>query len=83
MAYAFLNRSIGSLLPGPTFYPDQPAIKRRIPGIYFFQTMSRRTEADGSGQNGRMNGSPRTLVTGGTGKLGAGLVAALRGAGWQ
>jgi len=30
-----------------------------------------------------VNGSPRTLVTGGTGKLGAGVVAALRGAGWQ
>lgn len=30
-----------------------------------------------------MNGSPRALVTGGTGKLGAGVVAGLRGAGWQ
>ena len=34
-------------------------------------------------QNGRVNGSPRTLVTGGTGKLGAGVVTALRASGWQ
>ena len=30
-----------------------------------------------------MDSSPRALVTGGTGKLGAGLVEALRAAGWQ
>lgn len=30
-----------------------------------------------------MNGSPRALVTGGTGKLGAGIAAALRRAGWE
>ena len=31
----------------------------------------------------RVDGTPRALITGGTGKLGAGLVAALRTAGWQ
>lgn len=30
-----------------------------------------------------MDGTPRTLVTGGTGKLGAGIVSALQGAGWR
>ena len=30
-----------------------------------------------------MNGTPRALVTGGTGKLGTGIVAALRAAGWE
>ena len=30
-----------------------------------------------------MHDPPRTLITGGTGKLGAGLATALRGAGWQ
>lgn len=30
-----------------------------------------------------MSGSPRALVTGGTGKLGSGVAAALRGAGWR
>ena len=30
-----------------------------------------------------VNDAPRTLVTGGTGKLGTGVVAALRAAGWQ
>jgi pteridine reductase len=36
-----------------------------------------------SGETGRMNGSMRTLVTGGTGRLGAGMVEALRRSGWQ
>ncbi len=36
-----------------------------------------------SGQNGRMNGPTRALVTGGTGKLGAGVAARLRAEGWQ
>jgi pteridine reductase len=35
------------------------------------------------GQNGRVNGSRRTLVTGGTGRLGVGMVEALREAGWE
>ena len=35
------------------------------------------------GQNGRVNGSRRTLVTGGTGRLGVGIVEALRNAGWE
>jgi pteridine reductase len=38
---------------------------------------------DNSGQNGRVNGSRRALVTGGTGRLGVGMVEALRDAGWQ
>ena len=36
-----------------------------------------------SGHNGPMSGSPRALLTGGTGKLGSGAAAALRDAGWQ
>ena len=45
--------------------------------------MVRRTQFVEGGQNGRMNGSRRTLVTGGTGRLGVGMVEALRDAGWQ
>lgn len=35
------------------------------------------------GENARVNGSRRTLVTGGTGRLGVGLVETLRDAGWE
>jgi pteridine reductase len=41
------------------------------------------TEFVESGENGRVNDSPRTLVTGGTGRLGVGMVEALRDAGWH
>ena len=45
--------------------------------------MVRSAQFGNTGQNGGVNGSARALVTGGTGRLGAGMVGALRAAGWQ
>ena len=48
-----------------------------------FPNVLPRAVARGTGHNGAMEEAHRALVTGGTGKLGSGLVDALRGAGWQ
>jgi pteridine reductase len=42
-----------------------------------------RATGGGTGENGGMIGSLRTLVTGGTGKLGTGVVQRLRAEGWR